>query len=202
MTSQKPRRKRRSVQEITEFVGWPYLTSLCSKAKDSPRDQALIAALFLTGGRVHEVLQLRQSSFKPQPGFLVCTMTVGKKYKKQKIQDKHGNKRWVTKPTPTTRVFPIKASEPLVPFLVKWLRGKKPDQPLFTVSRIRVYQLTTKLDPDIYPHWFRAQRASQLASEYGYSVHQLVEYFDWVDIKTAMRYSHLGWRNLAAQMQL
>jgi integrase len=59
-----------------------------------------------------------------------------------------------------------------------------------------------KLDDVIHlwQHWFRSQRASQLRSEYEFSEADLMEYFGWLDYKTALHYSRLGASNLAKKM--
>jgi len=52
----------------------------------------------------------------------------------------------------------------------------------------------------LWLHWFRSQRASQLVSDYGFEVVDLVNYFDWKDIETALRYAKKGWRGLTEKM--
>lgn len=47
------------------------------------------------------------------------------------------------------------------------------------------------LDMKTPPHWFRAQRACQLAVEQNASVMDLMEYFQWKDEKTALRYTRV-----------
>lgn len=44
----------------------------------------------------------------------------------------------------------------------------------------------------LWQHYFRAQRASQLRSEYGFTEADLMEYFGWKDYTTALHYSRLG----------
>jgi hypothetical protein len=52
----------------------------------------------------------------------------------------------------------------------------------------------------LWQHYFRAQRASQLKAEYEFSEADLMEYFGWLDYKTALHYSKLGAGNLAKKM--
>ncbi len=54
----------------------------------------------------------------------------------------------------------------------------------------------------LWQHWFRAQRASQLRSEYNYSEADLMEFFGWLDYKTALHYSRLGATNLAKKARV
>ena len=53
----------------------------------------------------------------------------------------------------------------------------------------------------LWPHWFRAQRASCLVEEYDFRLHHLLEYFSWENLETARRYARRGWRGLAELMR-
>ena len=193
---------RRSVQEIESFCGWDYLLNLVDKC-GWLRDKALISTLFETGGRVSEVLKLKAENFEVKDKFIIVKgMPVLKRYRKTgEYVNEDGKTKWITKKTMGYRTFPIPLKEPLVPYMIEWLDYVKNGQ-LFRISRVQVYRILRKIDSDIYPHWFRAQRASQLALEYGFDVHDLVEFFDWRDLKTAIHYSRKGWRGLAAKMAL
>lgn len=192
---------RRTVEDVENFVGWPFLEKILASCKH-PRDRGLIAALFETGGRVSEVLELTIENFLRQYPFLVVkSMPVFKRYEKMEdYQDVEGKTRWLTEPKKAYRTFPIHLKEPLVQPLLALIERKKQGR-LFKIGRKRVYQIVTALHPTIYPHWFRAQRASQLALEYGYDVHDLVDFFNWKDMVTAVHYSRMGWKGLAAKMQ-
>jgi hypothetical protein len=52
----------------------------------------------------------------------------------------------------------------------------------------------------LWLHWFRSQRASQLVCDYSFEVMDLVNYFDWKDVETAIRYAKKGWRGLTEKM--
>ena len=188
--------KKRSVEEIENFVGWEYLEKLVEKC-ERERDRALIASLFETGGRVSEVLLLTKDMFLVQdPYLIVRAMPVLKRYEKIGVDEKG---KWITKKKKGYRTFPIHCREPLVSYLEDWLNtleGKR----LFDIGRVRVYQIVKEIDPEIFPHWFRGQRASQLALEYGFSIHDLVDFFNWKDLQTAIHYSRMGWKGLADKM--
>ena len=53
----------------------------------------------------------------------------------------------------------------------------------------------------LWQHWFRSERASQLRSEYDFSEADLMEFFGWLDYKTALHYSKMGASNLAKKMR-
>ena len=228
---------RASVGEVLRFVGWGTLMGLVRECENTPykvspvwprdspyaeeyrdrlvrRDQALIAALFLTGGRVSEVVPLRKNNFSLQgepDAIIVTDMPREKSFRKVGEYVENGKKRWITeKVEATRRDFPILKNEALVPILTSWL--EETEDYLFTspakhrthLTRVRAYQIVTDLGErcgeKIWPHWFRSQRASQLASEYGFELHALIDFFDWKDVETALTYSRLGAKRLTALM--
>jgi integrase len=196
-------------------MGWKKLAELISEAKSS-RDKAFIASLFLTGGRVSEVLQLKRENFevrKEEGLILVRAMPKLKQYKKLgSYVDEGGRNRWETERIIGYRkTFPILLAEPLSPILIEWI--EKSDNYLFKspyndgpLSRVWAYCLLRELgDPDnlkLWPHRFRAERASQLADDYGYEVLDLKEYFGWAKLEQAAHYASRGWRGLASKMRV
>jgi hypothetical protein len=52
----------------------------------------------------------------------------------------------------------------------------------------------------LWVHWMRSQRASQLRHDYGFKVEELVEYFKWTDLETALIYAHMGTQDLTDKM--
>jgi integrase len=197
------RKTKRSVEVIETFCGWDYLLDTVNRC-DRIRDKALISALFETGGRVSEVLSLEKKHFAlDDPDYIVVkAMPIFKRYKKiGEYTDEQGRRRWKTTKTKGYRTFPIPRREPLVPYLLDYLDLCKSDR-LFNISRVHAWRIITKINPDVFPHWFRAQRASQLAVEYGFDVHDLVDFFDWKSLPMALHYSRMGWKGLAAKMKL
>ena len=216
-----------SVKDAEEFVGWPALMGLIEECeyteyKPSPvwptdhpgiqeyrnhliqRDQALIAALFLTGGRVNEVVPLRKANFETRPRSIhVKGMTVLKRYKKTgSYVDQDGKKRYVTEPMQVTRgVFAIQPKEPLIPILISWLAETEdylfpsPAKNRNHISDNWAYKIVRKIgrrrDIEVWPHWFRSQRASQLVVEYSFPIHELADWFKWSKLDTARIYTKL-----------
>lgn len=192
--------------DVKEFCGWPKLMGIINRANKG-EERALLAALFLTGGRISEVLRLTPANFdlSKKDIVVVKTMPVSKKFKKvgdryEVIAGKRRKVGWVTEPVKDDRTIPIPRKEPPVPILLEWVARFKGEQRIFRMSRVQAFLEIRKLGPDLYCHWFRAQRASQLASEYDYDLHDLMDYFHWKDIKIAMHYSRLGYRGLARKM--
>jgi len=145
------------------------------------RDKALIAALFLTGGRPSEVPKLRKSSFdfknkeaRENNAFLV----------KEFILMKHGTKGR----TYVTREFPIWKDDPLVDILIDW--WEKAEDYLFPspkkgnphLSYAHVNSIATKVgdhlhtDTYTFPVWFRRQREFYLAEKKGFAISNIKAY--------------------------
>jgi len=217
-----------SVKDAEDFVGWPTLMELikeCERTEykpspvwppDSPyaqeyrarlvrRDQAIIAALFLTGGRVNEVVPLRKANFEIHPRSLhVKNMRVLKHYKKTgSYMDQDGKKRYITEPVEMTRgTIAIQLKEPLVPILTSWLAEvddylfESPAKNRSHISGNWAYKIVRKVGRrrglEVWPHWFRSQRASQLVVEWKFDIHKLADWFKWTKIDTARIYTKLS----------
>lgn len=126
---------------------------------------------------------------------------------------------WVTKPIVDHRTFPIRISEPLTPYFVSWYEKVKGDLDLlFPIKRsaafVRIRDIGKELDQDIpfcnirspliYAHWFRSERACQLAFDYGFDRVDMNEFFQWKERRPSMaeRYASLGWKGLARKMNV
>ena len=135
-------------------------------------------------------------------------------YREHKIKKYVG---WITKSKRDQRTFPIRVSEPLTKYLVAWYESVKgPLDVLFPIKRsaafVRVRNIGKELDKDIpfcnirspliYDHWFRAEKACQLAFDYGFDKDDLEEFFQWKERRPSMakRYASLGWIGLARRM--
>lgn len=221
------RYERAKVTEIESFCGWDFLLKLIKECENteyrfSPkwsdekveayrrrlvrRDQALIATLFETGGRVIEVLRLRRRNFSFDGRWIRVTgMQVVKRFRKDKRTGK-------TIPVYSTRGrFSIPIDEPLVPYMVSWVKEQKdfifpsPKKDRDHLSTVRAYQIVNsigeRLGVHLYDHWFRAQRACQLAEELNFSLHELLEFFSWKHVETALRYSRLSTEALERKMR-
>ncbi len=106
-------------------------------------------------------------------------------------------------------VSPYKAHKPLTrDWGYKLIRRINDDIPRSLFNRLglnitfrdRVTQAATADMIHLWQHWFRSKRASQLRAEYDFSEPDLMEFFGWLDYKTALHYSKLGASNLAKKM--
>lgn len=201
--------KRHSVErDVEEFVGWGPLQKMTSLARQ--RDAAFAAFAFQTGGRVSEVRMLQRNNFilKNPKVILVTKMRVLKRFHRE--FDSATKKKRVVLDEVYRKTFPIRRDEELVKIMLEWLEQQ--DDWLFPTNRgtdpylgrTMAYNIARRLGNSVgmwvYPHWFRAQRASQLRLEYGFDTIDLMEYFAWEDVKTATRYAKMGWRGLAEKM--
>jgi len=208
-----------------EWVGYQPLLELIELASQ-PREQAFLSALFLTGGRVSEVLTLRKNMFeirKRERVIVVRNMPLLKRYRKiEEIKDEQGRRKWVTEKLQKTRKpFPISLKEPLTPYLLNWIEAIPDEDGLLfpspyhvgkPLSRFWAYYTIRRLDEAVSPelrqklglhkplvvdgkvvrdrlhlwlHFFRSQRACCLVSEYGFQLHDLLDFFSWEHIQTA-----------------
>jgi integrase len=227
-----------------EWVGYKPLLELVELAK-KPREKAFLSVLFLTGGRVSEVLSLRKNNFEVRQSeglIIVRGMPLLKRYKKLQELNLTNSKgqtirRWVTQKLEKTRKpFPILLNEPLTPILLNWIEDIPDENGLLFPSPYRVgkpltrfwaYRFIRRLDKAVNPelrqklaldkpfivegikvkdnlhlwlHFFRSQRACCLVSEFGFQLHDLIDWFSWQNVETAMTYAKKGWRGLAEKM--
>jgi len=234
--------QRKSVErDIQQFYGWPLLLDIVNECKNTryfrkgkslyfadkgtkeelrrrliARDQALIAAIFETGGRILEVLMLQLHHFEVEKDRIyVKGMPIVKRFVKTDeildIKDEkptgifshlyhwsHKKDGWVRRKWKTEPKIEVRGTlllpkfEPLVKYLESWL--EKTEDYLFPtyydtddnrkwISTTRAYQIVTtvgkRLGLELWDHWFRAQRASQLATEYGFREAELDDFFGW-----------------------
>jgi len=146
--------------------------------------------------KVDEYLDVRKE--KPSGAF-------SKLYHWSHSKDAWVRRRYKTKPKFVTRgKIVIGLFEPLVPYALKW-REECGRERLFKISSVRAYQIVReigrRLDLEIWPHWFRAQRASQLAQEYGFRERELKKFFSWEDPRTADHYAKLSAKDYAELMK-
>jgi len=120
-----------------------------------------------------------------------------------KTEQGYQRKRYETEKKEEIRRLELPLDEPLMNYLVPYIKTHR--EVLFPRSYSHFYHIVTQLNThqDKYPkglhlpphaflHWFRSLRACQLAAEYKFTLHELVDFFEWKDLKTALTYSHLA----------
>ena len=164
--------KRHSVQDISSFCGYQVLRDLMVNADlDTER---LIPILFLTGGRLNEIMPLKRSNFiiggedkdTQRSDFIKVTGMVVEKQKET-----------------TWRTFSWHRSEPLTDDLLDYLYTLGKDELLIKQSASWVYKRITNLVRDEdgksvwWSHRLRAERASQLVTSYNFTDAMLMRWF-------------------------
>ena len=186
--------KRRTLEDIKEFLRPSQIYSLIT-AKTWPyktqwnfyhaRDKALMALLYLTCGRITEVLSLKKSQFvmDEDPDFIIITnMIVVKRKKRQR------------KAPPIRAEVPLPKEGPLAKFtklVVDYLEVLPEDAELFEFKRRRAWQIVRHITGK-WCHYFRSQGESW----YGkiYDVFGLKEFVKVTSIETLGDYVQAPWR--------
>lgn len=213
----------RSVLDVVEFVGWPYLQDLVAKAEAvfGFREAVMLACLFTGGFRISEAVRSDHGGLKPQNVIAVegkkmlrfKAVQVMKRYKKvpgtghvcHDTGPHKGHAVWDAehKHFETARRVgkeilrdaPVPFFEPFVPMIRKCVLEVPDGDYLFPFDRFKAYRLVEKLDPKIWPHWFRSQRASQLGADiekggYEWDNPKITKWFNWSSEETAKVYAH------------
>ena len=205
------REETRIKRDIKGFIGWDYIERIV----DISSMPSLTMALFLTGGRATEILELTRANFADIGGvYEVRNMPVFKRYRMiEKYIDSKGKSRWKTRLQMVYRTFPILKIHPLANRF--WDSIKNQEGKLFYWEEYKdqywqLYKRIRKIEPPynsmlpktgtLYPHWFRGMRAAQLRIEYNLDIDQLMRFFQWINIETARHYAGLSSINLVEAM--
>lgn len=151
--------KYKSPSQIAAIIRhnkWPYKTR---RDFYHTRDLALASLLFLTSGRINEVLRVSKDQFEeyePDPEILLLRSFYVSKRKKGKPH-----------PTPTIPLPRVGSMGQLTRFVEDYLEMLEPGEKLFKFSRARAWaiirHITKKpgaVGPGYWCHWFRAQSLS------------------------------------------
>lgn len=190
--------------------------------RDEGHDLEMVyVTTFETGGRITEVLHLEPSNFRFDAKFVeVRGMMLEKHFTKrggytEQVADLPDNvmrrlysynqekglwerRRYIVERDldAVRQDFTFPLSEPLAPDLRAFVEsvGEGPLFPSRTkdvlMHRSFVYRKFIK--HGVYPHLLRSQRASCLRSEYGFHLEDLMDWFTWLDLRTAKHYAKMG----------
>lgn len=81
----------------------------------------------------------------------------------------------------------------------RWHDRLGPNDYLFDITRQRANQILKKIR--IHPHHCRHIRASELATDYGFSTSELMKFFGWASDSTAKEYTHLNVNDIENKMK-
>ena len=186
------------------------------KMLQSDRDKALVAFLFLTACRISEVVHLyKEPKYwkDPETGYW---WVIGKRrfssegIKKKQIDIDYSKDLMMINNVRTlkkkrhqskTKNIPIIISKEkaLVDIFIKHLNTIDLDTTIFPITRQRAYQILIKAD--LFNHYMRHLRLTNLVVKYGFSAHQLKHFVNWVSIAPSDIYVHLNVEELIKQMR-
>ena len=178
-------------QQIISRNELEYHISMVNTIK-ATRDKALLAFLFLTGARISEIVRsirkydLNIEMHKSEK-FLVI-------YNVKCLKRKPGNI--------ATRNIPIniEREKQFLKFVFAYTKELKPEEYLFKFSRQAAYNVVRKFRDELFPHYFRHLRLTDLTTLYGFNSAELRQFTGWTDDKPAAHYVHLNWRDTADKM--
>src|SRR4030042_643467 len=177
-----PRITKRGRFAVPQFCGWESLLEYHSQCP-TEEVSGLFAVLFETGCRISEALKLRGDMFVMDDAnwLTVYRAPVLKKKEYAPLADRFRN-------------IPILRGEPLVEPMMNYVEGRLGQ--LFNRSRVWAWMQIVGVDDRWWPHRIRSERATQLHTEYGYEVPELMKFFNWSEPKEALEYVRLGTSDL------
>jgi len=144
------------IAQIIQSNKWPYKTRTDFYNK---RDLALASLLFLTSGRINEVLRIHKDQFSEDPKDMEFILIRSFYVSKRKAGKSH--------PTPTIPLPRVGAMGPLTRFVEDYLELLDPEEKLFKFSRARAWAIIRYITKKpngsakgYWCHWFRAQSLS------------------------------------------
>lgn len=144
------------------------------------RDKALVSLLYITAGRVSEVLEITRESFDK-------TVKSNRNIVIIKLPNRKHKKRYYKEiPVPLDRkdnIFFLKVVE-------EYVNSSPGIHKLFPISKQRVWQILRK-EIDMNPHYLRHIRLTHLVTMYDFREQQLILYAGWTDSRAAKHYMEL-----------
>ncbi len=196
--------RRRTNEDIKERLGleqiygliacktWPYKTQPDFYHR---RDRALMALLFLTAGRISEVLSLRkeQFDFEADKNFIVIrNMILVKRLKTRKGKPVRHRTAPIRDEVPLPLKGPLSKFTGLVEEYIS--RIKDPKEKLFEFKRHRAWQIINYVTGQ-WCHWFRSQAESYYGRYVFNTPFALRDFVGVSDIESLGPYVKTQWRD-------
>ena len=172
--------------ELIKSRSWPYKTN---REFYEVRDRALISLLYLTCGRISEVLSLtkKQFVFDEDPDFIIVkNMIVVKRKRKAKRK-----RRSIREEVPLPRAGPMSL---FTQFVAEYLnRLSDPEEKLFKFGRHRAWQIVSFITGK-WCHYFRIQGESWYGKIFS-NIFALKDFVGVVDASTLSDYVKTDWKD-------
>jgi len=153
------------------------------------RDSALMALLYLTGGRVSEVVKVIARRD------IVFTVRSNREVMLVRMPNRK-NKRTLNK----TQPVPIDQERVLAGLIQSFISTFDDDVPIFDITPSRAWQITRKYGYN--PHMMRHLRLTHLVIMYDFNEQLLIRFAGWTDGRPAKHYMELKWSDLLDKMRL
>jgi len=177
--------------DVPSWIGWDKLMQYYRKCP-SDVHKKVFCFLFETGGRVSEVITLKRRQFRHNEYSVVVDKMPVFKYRLRK-----GVRKNVTRDVFIRRDRLNPLAEDLIDFVdecgTSFIFPRRTSLtseivPGKHTSRVRIYNLTTEISKDLFPHWFRSMRASFLVYVRRFNIFELKQWFAWKSMDTPGSY--------------
>jgi len=208
--------KKRIIND-TELISKQSLIGQLSKL-EKLRDQAFISFLYLTAGRVEEIVGLKRLRYIDSK-FVKITVTEPIKRHQIEFKELNGEQYMVISEIPTLKrklennIIPlrnvpvyIRNERDFVDYIERYIKSKDMDYNtnLFKFTPALAWticrKIKTKNGNNAFNHYFRHLRLSHLAQDYGFQSLDLQQFVNWANAIMAGKYVHLNWQTLAKKM--
>jgi site-specific recombinase XerC len=209
-----PKVKRKTsppVKPVPEVVSQQTILNIIRDDKLRLETKALISLIYISGGRIGEVLKVRPMDLHKIDDSLIRVSLITEK-----------NKRTPQREVP---VFLNPIEKEMVGYILQYIDAKqsihelKDSEPIFHKSQptirkrlkrilvtVRANDMANKSIIEDYslgthPHYFRHCRATHFTIQYRLNAFELTNVMGWSDTRMAERYVHLDWKNVAETMK-
>lgn len=141
--------------------------------------RAFLVLLFWTGARVSELLRLKRHNFSIENGNLVIN-----------VMPLKGGER------PPLR---LPLDLPLMQIVLRDLKSKRKYEHMYQFTRQTAWAITKSAFPNLYPHYFRLNRATKFLEDPTTTIPEMQTWFAWRSARTVDSYVGLSKRYIERQ---
>lgn len=187
------------------------------KSKDIKKDLAFISLLYLTAGRVEEIVGLIRYRYYKDKERDVMIITEPIKRHQIEFAQLHDEDYMLINQIPTLkrklennqiplRNIPvyIKNERFFVNCIKEYIKNMSFESSLFNFTPAKAWtichNIRTKNGNPAFNHYFRHLRLSHLAKDYGFQSLDLQQFVNWANAMMAGKYIHFNWQTLAKKM--